>query len=229
MANVKISDLTAAAAALGTQEFEVNESLVSKKVTGAQIATYVRGEVTLGDLGVTATASELNILDGVTATTAELNYTDGVTSNIQTQLDGKAATTTQDQATWEAGTSTTETIVSPAKVKAAIDDLVPALFNASGSAPLYACRAWVNFNGTGTVAIRASGNVSSITDNGTGDYTVNFATAMPDANYASAAWSSGAALDDSATAKTTSALRFNVYSFASVKIDAVVVSVAIFR
>jgi hypothetical protein len=45
------------------------------------------------------------------------------------------------------------------------------------------CRAWVNFNGTGTVAIRASFNVSSITDNGTGDYTVNFTTAMPDVNY----------------------------------------------
>lgn len=45
------------------------------------------------------------------------------------------------------------------------------------------CRAWVNFNGTGTVAIRASFNVTSITDNGTGDYTVNFTTAMPDANY----------------------------------------------
>ena len=49
----------------------------------------------------------------------------------------------------------------------------------------YKCRAWVNFNGTGTVAIRASGNVSSITDNGTGDYTINFTTAMPDANYCS--------------------------------------------
>lgn len=44
--------------------------------------------------------------------------------------------------------------------------------------------AWVNFNGTGTVAIRSSYNVSSITDNGTGDYTVNFATALSDANYA---------------------------------------------
>jgi hypothetical protein len=53
----------------------------------------------------------------------------------------------------------------------------------SGSAPIFAARAWVNFNGTGVVAIRASGNVSSITDNGTGDYTVNFTTAMPDANY----------------------------------------------
>lgn len=51
------------------------------------------------------------------------------------------------------------------------------------AATAYGCRAWVNFNGTGTVAIRASGNVSSITDNGTGDYTVNFTTAMPDANY----------------------------------------------
>ena len=50
--------------------------------------------------------------------------------------------------------------------------------------PDYKCRAWVNFNGTGTVAIRASGNVSSITDNGTGHYTVNFITAMPDADYA---------------------------------------------
>ena len=57
----------------------------------------------------------------------------------------------------------------------------------SGTAPIYACRAWVNFNGTGTVAIRASGNVTSITDNGTGDYTVNFTTAMPDANYSPSA------------------------------------------
>jgi len=47
--------------------------------------------------------------------------------------------------------------------------------------------AWVNFNGTGTVAIRSSYNVSSITDNGTGDYTVNFTTALSDANYAALA------------------------------------------
>jgi hypothetical protein len=64
--------------------------------------------------------------------------------------------------------------------------------NAAGSAPMYACRAWVNFNGTGTVAIRASGNVSSITDNGWGDYTVNFRTPMPEANYAATAnWTDG--------------------------------------
>jgi hypothetical protein len=48
----------------------------------------------------------------------------------------------------------------------------------------YLSRAWINFNGTGTVAVRGSGNVTSLTDNGTGDYTVNFTTAMPDANFA---------------------------------------------
>lgn len=46
-----------------------------------------------------------------------------------------------------------------------------------------AAKAWVNFNGTGTVAIRASFNVSSITDNGVGVYRVNFTNAMPDTNY----------------------------------------------
>ncbi len=48
----------------------------------------------------------------------------------------------------------------------------------------YKCRAWVNFDGTGTVAIRGAGNVSSITDIGTGDYSVNFTTALDNANYA---------------------------------------------
>lgn len=52
-------------------------------------------------------------------------------------------------------------------------------------------KAWVNFNGTGTVAIRTSFNVSSITDNGVGDFTVNFSTAMPDANYVVSGMGSG--------------------------------------
>ncbi len=63
-------------------------------------------------------------------------------------------------------------------VKAAVK---PAL-NASGDAPIYACRAWVNFNGT-AATIRGSGNVSSLVRNALGDYTINFATSMPDANY----------------------------------------------
>ena len=70
-----------------------------------------------------------------------------------------------------------------------IDSSGNLLFNSGyGSvATAYGCRAWVNFNGTGTVAIRASGNVSSVADNGTGNYTVNFTNAMPDANYCAVA------------------------------------------
>ena len=59
---------------------------------------------------------------------------------------------------------------------------VTTIQNLSG-VEVYTAKAWVNFNGTGTVAIRASGNVSSITDNGTGDYTVNFTSALADTNY----------------------------------------------
>lgn len=72
---------------------------------------------------------------------------------------------------------------------------VLSLFNVSGSAPVYACRAWVNFNGTGTVAIRGSGNVLSITDHTTGEYSVNFITPMPDGNYVM--FGSALYLDDS--------------------------------
>ena len=54
----------------------------------------------------------------------------------------------------------------------------------TGSAPALAVRAYINFNGTGTVAIRESVNISSLTDNTTGSYTVNYTTAMPNADYA---------------------------------------------
>ena len=74
---------------------------------------------------------------------------------------------------------------SAGSTKATIDTSGNLKFNSGYGSVVtaYGCRAWVNWNGTSTVAIRASGNVSSITDNGTGDYTVNFATNMPDANY----------------------------------------------
>ena len=81
-------------------------------------------------------------------------------------------------------TLTNKTLTSPTLTTPNIDSAQFA--TVSGTAPIYPCRAWVNFNGTGTVAIRASGNVTSITDNGTGDYTVNF-PAMPDANYTAVA------------------------------------------
>jgi uncharacterized protein (AIM24 family) len=87
----------------------------------------------------------------------------------------------------EADTASNLTLTVPAQAGSIVtaDSSGNLLFNSGygSAATAYGCRAWVNFNGTGTVAIRASGNVSSITDNGTGDYTVNFSTAMPDANY----------------------------------------------
>jgi hypothetical protein len=81
-----------------------------------------------------------------------------------------------------AATNTTQ-IATTAYTRTAIANVL----NAAGPAPLYACRAWVNFDGTGTVAIRASGNVSSITDHGTGKYTINFTTALEDADYCAVA------------------------------------------
>ena len=65
----------------------------------------------------------------------------------------------------------------------------------TGDAPVYGVRAWVSFDGTGaggTRTIRGSGNVDSVTDNGNGNYTINFTTAMPDANYAATATCGGA-------------------------------------
>jgi hypothetical protein len=100
------------------------------------------------------------------------------------------------------------------------------------AATAYGCRAWVNFDGTGTVAIRASGNVSSITDNGTGDYTVNFTTAMPDANYACVAGYTTPAWGaiQHAYTYTTSNVRIEIATPPTpTYIDASTVTVVIFR
>lgn len=117
---------------------------------------------------------------------------------------------------------------------------ITSALNASGSAPIYACRAWVNFNGTGTVAIRASGNVSSITDRGVGQYTLNFTTAMPDANFG--AVGSGSGGSDPATTRNAT-VNTGVFATGSVDLtttvdtgatggvvsDFPIVSVSIFR
>lgn len=73
MANIKISDLTAAAAALGTQQFEVNESGTSKRVTGSQILTYVKGNTTASDIGAVATTDIGSTVQAYDADTAKLD------------------------------------------------------------------------------------------------------------------------------------------------------------
>ena len=74
MANIKISDLTAAASASGTQEFEVNDSLTSKKVTGAQLLAYVKANTTASDIGAQASDSDLTDLATNGAGTGNSQY-----------------------------------------------------------------------------------------------------------------------------------------------------------
>ena len=110
-----------------------------------------------------------------------------------------------------------------------------ALSTASGSAPSYSARAWVNFQGTGTVTIRASGNVSSITDLGVGYYTVNFIVAMSDINYCvvgSCNYNNAAGMTDFATAiqSVTNATNVICHDIAGgTKYDPYAMNVAVFR
>lgn len=100
-----------------------------------------------------------------------------------------------------------------------------------------AAKAWVNFNGTGTVAIRASFNVTSITDNGTGDYTVNFTNALEDANYsavgvaiqnATGNWGNFCSMPYSQV-PTVSSVRAYTGNYGGLAVDTAYVQIAIFR
>lgn len=174
--------------------------------------------------------------DNVAGTVAIVNGGTGQTTaanafNALKQAASETATGVVELATASEAQSGVDTarVLTPATLRSGM--------NASGSAPVYACRAWVNFNGTGTVAIRASGNVSSITDNGTGDYTVNFMTAMPDANYgahvvasdSSAASCPIAHLKWNAVAPSVNSATVRTANDAGISADSTYVCVAIFR
>jgi hypothetical protein len=111
---------------------------------------------------------------------------------------------------------------------------VSTLQNLSGT-EVYTAKAWVNFNGTGTVAIRASGNVSSITDNGTGDYTLNFTTALQDANYSisgscsTPGTASGIFIAPITSVPTTTAIRIAIVNTAFNNADLTYVTATVFR
>jgi hypothetical protein len=114
-------------------------------------------------------------------------------------------------------------------VQSSVTGSPPQFNDGAGTQTGTLCRAWVNFNGITTTTIRASFNVSSVTRNSTGDYTVNFTNAMSDANYSA----QGTLNDDAAI------IRLNVYTASSVRLtcigtgfsvlDVGIVSVAIFR
>ena len=183
-------------------------------MAGTIIADYIRTD-----------ASQLSINVG-NLTFATINAS-GFFSNTGTQLiaaNGQIS-----------GASVIASSITNAKLSlSANDSNIKTALNASGDPGIYACRAWVNFNGTSTVAIRGSGNVSSITDNGTGDYTINFTTAMSDANYSSVVSggnkNSGYTVGTSeASAPTSSSFRvLNSYPGVAVQ-DANYVFAAVFR
>jgi hypothetical protein len=143
----------------------------------------VLGWSSAGAFASTSEVSGTHTTGSVTSGSASLTVASatGITSGMFIVGEGIAPGTTVSSIA-----STTVTMSANAGATLSSDPVAFYIADKSLSPGLVAgqlCRAWVNFDGTGTVAIRASYNVSSITDSGTGDYTVNFATAMPDANY----------------------------------------------
>jgi len=208
--------------------------------TSAQLATALTNETGAG-AAVFATSPTLvtpalgtpssGIVTNLTGTASiNINGTVGATTaaaGLFTTLSASSATFATPLALAQGGTGNTTGNVASSQVAGAL--------NATGSAPLFACRAWVNFDGTGTVAIRASGNVSSITDNGVGSYNVNFTTAMPDVNYAVCATANNGSsfialiASPEISASTSSSARINTARNPDVFFDGRDVDVAIFR
>lgn len=116
------------------------------------------------------TATSANTANAIVARDASGNFTAGT---VTAALNGNATTAT---------TATNQSGGTVSATTASVSGNLSFNSGYGSSAVAYGCRAWVNFNGSGG-AIRGSANVSSITVNGTGDYTVNFSTGMPDANY----------------------------------------------
>lgn len=158
-----------------------------KKLSWANIKATLISSFGVLISGLTAKATPVDADMIVIADSAATNASKKITlSSFKTYVAPSASSETSSgiielatTAEAQAGTDDLRAIT-PLKLRNAL--------NASGTAPVYACRAWVNFNGTGTVAIRAGGNVSSITDNGVGNYAVNFTTAMADVNYSASSF-----------------------------------------
>jgi hypothetical protein len=152
--------------------------------------------------------------------------------SLKLNSSGGGSVTLQEPSTASNLTLTLPTTTGTAVIQNASNNLL--MNSGYGSdAVAYGCRAWVNFNGVGTIAIRGSGNVSSITDSGTGAYTVNFTTALADANYAGVIMTGTyqALASNDAAAPTTTAFAFisRQSSSPATSLDSPYLHVAIFR
>jgi hypothetical protein len=196
-----ISAVVPSGATLGTTNAVLSRVMILAIDNAGTVEIAVcNSSVTLDESALISTT----VLD-TASDSATVVYSTTARTNVPFRVVGFVESTQSTAGTWASA---------PSKIQGygglALSPDIKAALNASGSAPIYACRAWVNFNGTGTVAIRASGNVSSITDNGTGDYTVNFTTALPDANYAATG-----ALGNGSTPNTSGAYSISGYSTAT--------------
>lgn len=200
-------------------------------VSGTTTNISLNAGQTTGTIVVGGTAGTGAITVGQSTAAQTLNLATGATAN--------ATTKTVNIGTAGVSGSTTNinigSAVSGATSTVTVNGTLKFNSGYGSAADAYGCRAWVNFNGTGTVAIRADGNVTSITDGGTGIYTVNLTTAMPDVNYATKVTSGGnttavnACVRGDSTAPTTSAVQIATFTSAGANADSAFVYVAIFR
>jgi hypothetical protein len=124
-------------------------------------------------------------------------------------------------------TSGQVTIAAPAVAGTNTLTLPAATGNVLADTTVGVCRAWVNFNGTGTVAIRASFNVTSITDTGVGSYTVNLTTALTDVNGATTYGGNPNLLGTNIA--STSTVTINTATYLGVAADYTFVALTVFR
>lgn len=211
------ADLTAIAA-LG---YTSGAYLIKKTAAGtfSLIALTAAGEALLDDADAAAQRTTMGL--GALATAADVSTAEMDAGTLVTAADTLAS-------------NDNDTTI---PTSAAVIDYVPVAMNASGSAPMYACRCWGNLNGTGTIALRGSGNVASVTDNGTGNYTVTMTTAMPDANYCvlvsgnSGNSGAGGSINDwySAYAISTTQFLITAYDQSGVAVDPQTICFSVFR
>ena len=193
-------------------------------------AVNLGGGVDLSEAGLISTTAEGGAGAADSATTI---YSTTARSNVAYRVIGIIRSTQATAGTWATAPSMIQGNGGNVQAKIAM--------NATGSAPMFAVRAFVSYNCSGTIAIRRSGNVSSITDQNPGEYIVNFTTALPSADYCpSIAISTGTSaagatpnlygqnnIAGGAVAPTASAFRFATYSVAAGNFDPIYISVSV--
>lgn len=206
------------------------------RLTSAQNAALTLPE---GVLVYVTDTKQLCVHDGITPGGVNI----GLTSGAQNIAGEKTFT---DLLTAEEGATFTGPVTVPdateanqalayGQVAVSNAQAVKTALNSSGTAPIFACRAWVAFNGSGTLAILGSGNVSSVADNGVGIYTVNYASALPDANYALSGFAQDVGTEGAIVSqgtgytRTASATKIAVCQDDGAKVDATYISLIVIR